>query len=573
MPTRSLTAAAVTRIKPPKTGQEDHFDRGFPGLALRVSYGGARTWIFFYRLHGKLRRLSLGRFPAMGLTEPREAWRAARLAVSKGESPAHLKPTTADTFGAVADEWLARDQAQNRSAAEVRRVIERDVKPAWGDRLVGAITRRDVIELIDGVADRGATTMARRLHSHLHRLFRWAVGRGIVEASPMADLPKPGQAVQRNRVLDNSELAAVWKAAGKIGGPFGPAVRLLILTAARREEIGSLSWSEVHDSEIRLPGERSKSGEPRIIPLSPSAAKLLGDLPRTGDRVFSTNGTTSISGWGKAKRTLDATAAEINGAPLGAWRIHDLRRTVATGLQRLGTGLQTVEAILGHVAGSRAGVVGIYQRHQFEDEKRVALEAWAREVERITGSSTTDSSTTDTSTAGSSTAGSSTAGSSTAGSSTAGSSTAGSSTAGSYVITPPATTLTLLPSAPTVERINVLWLEAIKQADKTSSFEPVHKFLDQPQAELGPADCFWLQKLLERLQFKRKKSGHFVPLGQRSRQEIHEIGAAHVRKLQRDEGLPQQKAIDRVVKIYPKEWFGPNGESLSNYMRRGARKF
>jgi len=211
MPTRSLTVASVARLKPPKEGQVDYFDRGYPGLCLRVSYGGAKAWVYFYRLHGKLRRLSLGRFPGMELDEAHDAWRAARLAVSKGESPAHIKPTAADTFAATAEEWLQRDQAKNRSANEVRRAIEHDVMPAWGERLIAMITRRDVLELIDAVADRGALTMARRLHSHLHRLFRWAVGRGILEVNPMADLPKPGAAVKRDRVLSDGELRAVWK--------------------------------------------------------------------------------------------------------------------------------------------------------------------------------------------------------------------------------------------------------------------------------------------------------------------------------------------------------------------------
>jgi integrase len=384
MPTRSLTVAGVTRIKPPKAGQADYFDNGYPGLALRVSYGGAKAWVFFYRLHGKLRRLSLGRFPGMSLTEARDAWRAARLAVSKGESPAHLRPTTADSFAAVADEWLRRDQGQNRSAAEVRRVIERDVLPVWGERLIAAITRRDVIELIDGVVDRGAVTMARRLHSHLHRLFRWSVGRGIIAANPMADLPKPGAAVKRDRVLADSELAPVWKAAEKTRWPFGPAVQLLILTACRRDEIGSLRWQEVHGDEIRIPAERSKSGEPRIIPLSSAAAKLIAALPRVGDHVFSANGR-GISGWSKAKRALDAAVADLNGWPLTRWRLHDLRRTAATGLQRIGIGLQVIESILGHVGGSRAGIVAVYQRHQFDVEKRSALGQWAREIDRIAG--------------------------------------------------------------------------------------------------------------------------------------------------------------------------------------------
>jgi integrase len=387
MPTKALTAAAVDRIKQPKTGQSDHFDKGFPGLALRVSYGGAKTFVYFYRLHGKLQRLTLGRFPAMSLGEAREAWRNARRALDKGENPARQRPAAADSFAAVADEWLKRDQSKNRSAAEVRRVIERDAKPAWEGRPIARITRRDVIELIDRVADRGAVTMARRIHAHLHRLFRWSVGRGIIDVNPMVDLPKPGGEVKRDRVLDDIELASVWQAASEMGWPFGPVVQLLILTAARRDEIGALRWSEIKADKIILEGRRTKNAEPREIPLSDSARRLIAILPRIGESefVFTTTGNGPIGGWSKAKTALDAKAAQIIGRPPPAWRFHDLRRTAATGLQRLGISLQVTEAILGHIAGSRAGVVGVYQRHNFNSEKRTALEAWARRIEGLVG--------------------------------------------------------------------------------------------------------------------------------------------------------------------------------------------
>jgi integrase len=169
------------------------------------------------------------------------------------------------------------------------------------------------------------------------------------------------------------------------GWPFGPLFRLLILTAARREEIGALRWSEIVGDEIRLTGARTKNGEPHVIPLSTTAIELLRSLHRVGDSdfVFTTTGKTQVAGWSKAKGHLDQAAAEINKNPLPPWRLHDLRRTVATGLQRLGVGLQVVESVLGHVAGSRAGIVGVYQRHSFDVEKRAALEAWASEVDRI----------------------------------------------------------------------------------------------------------------------------------------------------------------------------------------------
>ena len=320
------------------------------------------------------------------------------------------------------------------------------------------------------------------------------------------------------------------KATDKIGWPFGPAVQLLILTAARREEIGSLSWSEIRDGAIHLPAERNKSGEPRIISLAPMAAEVINALPRTGDHVFTTNGTTSISGWGKAKRALDAAAGEINGRPLAPWRLHDLRRSVATGMQRLGVGLQVVEAVLGHISGSRAGVVGIYQRHHFEAEQRAAIEAWAREIERITGR-------------------------------------------GDHRITPPAAQLTLTAHAPIIDikPIDTAWMEAISRAAKTISPKPLIAYLNRPRAQLGPAETYWLRLLLEQITFKRKSGGRFVPFGQKSRQEIYEIGAAHVKELRRG-GLPQAKAIDTVVKIYPYEWFGKDaGASLLNFIKRGSK--
>ena len=226
MPTRALTTAAVARLKPPTQGQADYFDKGFPGLALRVSYGGSKTFVHFYRQYGKLRRLTLGRWPKMDLAGARDAWRTARKLVEAGEDPAHARPVQADSFGQLTLEWLKRDQSQNRSAAYVGAIMERYPLPAWGERPINTITRRDIIQLIDLVADRGYPAMVHRLHSHLHRLFRWAVGRDILDVNPMADLPRQGEVVKRDRVLTDAELALVWKASDD--WLFGPLFRLLI---------------------------------------------------------------------------------------------------------------------------------------------------------------------------------------------------------------------------------------------------------------------------------------------------------------------------------------------------------
>ena len=388
MPTTKLTAAAVERIKPPLAGQADYFDKGFPGLALRVSYGGAKAWAYMFRAHGKLRRVTLGRWPAMSLSEARDAWREARKAVDRGENPARPKP--ADAFEAVMAEWLKRDQAGNRAVAAVERILRKDALPAFEGRPIATIGRPDVHDLLDRVVDRGSPIMARSLHGHLHRLFRWAVGRGIIAASPMENMPKPAPAVARDRVLGDAELAAVWKAADRMGWPFGPIVKLLVLTGARRNEIAALRWSEIKNDRIELPAERVKNGETKTIPLPPAAVAILETVPRIVDSafVFTLKGSKPASiGW-RAKERLDRAADEIMGEPLPDWRVHDIRRSVATGLQRLGTRLEVIEAVLGHTSGSRAGIVGVYQRHSFTDEKRAALEAWARHVEGLVSGAT-----------------------------------------------------------------------------------------------------------------------------------------------------------------------------------------
>ena len=155
-------------------GQVDHFDKGFPGLCLRISRGDTRTWSYVFRAHGKVRRITLGRWPAMLLGEARDAWREARKAVDRGENPARQKGAAVDSFEAVADEWLKRDQAHNRTVADVERILRRNVPPALEQRPIATIGRRDVLDVLDAIADRGAIIMARRKNAHLHRLFRWA---------------------------------------------------------------------------------------------------------------------------------------------------------------------------------------------------------------------------------------------------------------------------------------------------------------------------------------------------------------------------------------------------------------
>ena len=321
MPRQKITATTIDSLKAPKEGQTDYFDAAYPALALRVTSNGVRSWVYFGRVHGKLKRATLGRYPDLSLQKARikagEMADAMRAGIDPVAAKREAKMAVRDSFASVADEWLKRDQSRHRSHDKVKRLIDKNVKPVWGERLITTITRRDVIELLDGIADRGVVTQSRRIHVHLHRLFRWAIGRGIVDVNPVADLPKQGKDVPRERVLTDAELVAVWKAADKLGFPYGRAFQLLALTAARRQEIGALRWAEVHGDRIELDGSRTKNGRPHTIPLSPAATKILQGLPRIAGSpfVFTLTGKTPLNDWSNAKK-------DLGGPP--DWRTHDL---------------------------------------------------------------------------------------------------------------------------------------------------------------------------------------------------------------------------------------------------------
>jgi len=192
-------------------------------------------------------------------------------------------------------------------------------------------------------------------------------------------MKRPTKGKSRERVLTDAELGRVWKGADRIG-LLGSATRLLILTGARREEITQLRWSEIEGDTITLSNGRTKNGEAHLIPLSTAARKLLDSVPRiaNSDFVFTNDGVKPIVAWAKPKADLDDVTGVTD------WRIHDIRRTVATGMQKLGIPLVVTESILGHTSGSRAGIVGVYQLHDYAQEKRAALEAWGQHVAKLT---------------------------------------------------------------------------------------------------------------------------------------------------------------------------------------------
>lgn len=399
---KRLTHAGALRTGPRKKRFERP-DPECPGLYLVVQPSGVKSWVVRYRLHGRPVKHTIGRLEHYDLAEARDAARTAQKLAHRGEDP---RAVVDSTVGRAVEEYLAKIATTRRSHKEIARLFEVDVLPQWRDRPIAGISRHDCRRLIERVRARAGQSRASKLHSYLRRFFVIAADSGLVPVNPMRELRRPELPPSRERELSDNELRLVWQAAEKTEAPFGPAVRLLILTATRRDEVMSLRWSEVEnlaggEPSILLPGERTKNGRPHLLPLSDAAADLLRKTERLvyldakGKRsesefVFTTKGSSPFSGFSKAKARLDEKIAalareeaeERGGDPVevAPWRLHDLRRTAATRMGDLGVLPHVVEAALNHVSGFRAGVAGTYNRSKYAKEKRAALDLWAEHV-------------------------------------------------------------------------------------------------------------------------------------------------------------------------------------------------
>jgi integrase len=378
---QTLTARTIETVKPGRQRREIP-DRRMPGLYLVLQPSGAKSWAVRYRHAGTPRKHTLGSYPAIDLKSARALASKALRAVAEGRDPGREKAQergAPDTVEAVAAQFLDRHcKRSNRpsTAEATERQLRLYVLPRWRGRLARDITRRDVLDVLDRVVDAGKPIAANRVLAAVRKMFAWAVSRDIIAASPCAGVKPPAAERSRDRILTDHELRNVWQAADKpLGGPFGALVKLLILTGQRRDEVAGMKWSEI-DLEARLwtlPPERVKNDEKHEVPLSAAAVAVLQALPRIGERfLLTSNGTSPSSGYSKGKRRLDALLPP----DMPGWRLHDLRRTTASGMGRLGINLPVIEKVLNHSSGSFAGIAGIYQKHTFAEEKRRALDAW-----------------------------------------------------------------------------------------------------------------------------------------------------------------------------------------------------
>ncbi len=382
-----LTEANIEKLQV-EPGKRDRlvFDDIQRGLGVRVTASGGKTFLAQYTMNGRRCRVPVGAVSAITLGDARKAAAAIMGRVAKGENPAEVRKVEVEkertrqareilTLDRLVDDWHRLHLSVNRRpryAGEARRAL----RVAFADALrrpAEALKRSSVVLTLDEMPP----AMARSTAAYGRACFGWAMKRGTIAVNPFEDVPLPSSAA-RDRVLTDDELATIWQAAEADQSRFGALVRVLILTGQRREECGGMAWSELSDdlATWTLPPSRTKNGRAHIVPLAEPVRTILSTAARASSKVFGAAASPGVAfnGWSKAKRRLDAASGVTD------WRLHDIRRTVATGMQRLGVRLEVTEAILNHTGGSRAGIVGVYQRHNWAEEKRVALDAWAAHV-------------------------------------------------------------------------------------------------------------------------------------------------------------------------------------------------
>lgn len=389
-----LTDAKIRGLKPPATGQLEIKDAGVPGLRLRLGASGARTFLLRKRVAGVVRNITIGRYTdRFGLAEARKKARIVLSDIEAGgdpyeHAPKQVKGAAAGTLRGMWPDYKAA-KADRRSIMEIERVFTRHILPRFGDRVPETITRAEITRFIDGIAAK-TPVMARNVLGQFSSFYGWAMPRlERLQANPCRDAGRPPPPKPRERVLSPEEVGLLWNILGDEGPPFGAAIKLLLLSGQRRNEVFSSDRAEFDlDAKLwTIPAERSKNGVAHLVPLSPEVLEVLDGLrvDEESAKLFASrgNGETGPSGFSKAMIRIRTALRAQSEAPMQHWTLHDLRRTVATGLQRLGVRLEVTEAVLNHVSGSRAGIVGVYQRHNYFDEKKAALEAWAQEVERL----------------------------------------------------------------------------------------------------------------------------------------------------------------------------------------------
>ena len=376
---KALTDKTLDALKPQPKRYEVH-DLHCPGLSVRVTPEGKKSFTIKYRYGLHQKRMTIGVYPRLTLADARKRAQEALRHVDDGSDPAKRRRQADLRVDAIVAEFIMRyAKPRNRKWMESERILLREFVAVFGRKDIREVTRADVLEIMDNALERGASYQANRILSNVRKLYNWCIERGIVEKSPIVGLKAPTKEVSRERVLSDDELTALLRACRNDTYPFRQYVPLLLATATRRAELADMRWSEIEGDRWVIPAERAKNGKAHVIPLSTFAQGIIADIPRFLDCnfVFTTTRRTPISGFSKMVLRL-SERSETSG-----WRLHDLRRTAASGLARLRIPPYVIEKVLNHISGTISGVALVYNRHGYDDEKAEALEKWGARLAEL----------------------------------------------------------------------------------------------------------------------------------------------------------------------------------------------
>jgi integrase len=379
----NLSPAFVARAKAEAGAERSiYWDDDLSGFGLVVTSAGHKSFVCQYRANGRSRRISIK--ATLRLGEARKEARAILGRVAKGGDPLmerrKKEAAATDTLQSICESYFAREGKKLRTIGERQVTLARLVYPRLGSRQIDDIRRSEIVRLLDRIEDENGPVMADRTLAYLRRVFTWHAGRSDDFRSPIVrgmTRTKPAERA-RERILSDDEIKKVWAAAKVTNNGYGPLVQFILLTATRKNESAHMRRSEISGDIWTIPALRNKSKKDHVVPLSKAAQSVLSTLPVIGDGhlVFTHDGKRPIGGFSRYKKRLDQVSGVIG------WTVHDLRRTARSLMSRAGVNADVGERCLGHIIN---GVRGVYDRHSFAEEKRLAFEALAKEIKRILG--------------------------------------------------------------------------------------------------------------------------------------------------------------------------------------------
>jgi integrase len=379
-----LTTKSLDAMPPASIKRYEVRDQKVNGLHVRVSTTGAKVFYTMVRPNGSRKRIKIGPYPVVSLADARrKAMEIARdVELGEFDKTSDVPVETAPTLGEAIPEFIELyAKPRNKDWKRTKSVLHKFDR--LRNRPIDQIKRQEVSKVLDGIIANGTPMRANRALSAIKKLMNWYVMRGDIETSPVALLRPPTPEIPRDRVLNDDEVRAMWLQSEKEDYPFGPFLKLLMMTGQRRTEVAAMRWSELNLAEgiWELPASRVKNARLHIVPLPPQAVDLLRSMSRflDSDFVFTTTGRSAISGFGRLKERVDA--AMPDGTP--DWRFHDFRRTASTGMAKLGVLPHVIDAVTNHKSGVVSGVGATYNRYTYLNEKREALEQWANELTKI----------------------------------------------------------------------------------------------------------------------------------------------------------------------------------------------